>query len=252
METCFHMDCDTKSRSTSTPLGSKSGQWKGMPVALGCLLCCLLSFSGCVQSLMLFGKVFMGDPKQTSAFEQATGVSFEDDEKRVLLVCSSSNSVSMEFGELPVYLEDELIRRMKRRGVITADPNQAINIIEDQGGVFDANAIAKGVDEADYIMHVQIDHFSYQEQGSPNLYRGRSGGLVTGYEIVGGDEDRSEPRHALKVFQQEFRTEYPHSHPVPADDNIPKNVFIRRAMDQLADSLGAIFYDVYSSELIAD
>lgn len=236
-------------------------------------LCLTTLSSGCVNTLVMFGKTFLGDPTHPSGFEQATGVSLKDDEKSVLLICSATSSVNHEFGEVPIFLEEELMRRLKRRDISVVDQTQAIRIIEDRGGQFDATAIAKGVDGVDYIVHIKLDYFSYMEHESPNLYRGRSGGIITAYEVRGGDsedEDGKErktrdkdkdseasaedsgPRFALQVYTQEFRTEYPTTHPIPVDDNMPKSVFIRRAMEHLATSLGATFYDVTSSELITD
>ncbi len=79
---------------------------------------------------------------------------------------------------------------------------------------------------------------------SPNLYRGRSKGRVVGYEVRGEEASR----HSVQVYDQQFSTQHPGTHPISADQ-MPKTVFIRRFIDKLADDLGHSFYSVRTGEL---
>lgn len=208
------------------------------------LLLVLLTQSGCIQALVMANRIVFGDPKQKSAFEVATGVNLKEKNKRVMLHCSARSFISEEHGTLTVDLQEELIRRMKRRGLSVHSPDSAARVLDRHGGKFDPKVLAREIDDVDYIMHVEFATFSYMEPASPNLYRGNASGRVYGYEVRGDGADR----HTVKVFDQEFKTTYPSTHPVPFDQT-PKNVFIRRFVNNLSDTLGMSFYEVRNSEL---
>src|SRR5687768_14237347 len=57
-------------------------------------LACAAPQCGCVNFGFMMGKVFFGDPKMTSKFEQQTGVSLEESQKQVAVVCTAPASLS--------------------------------------------------------------------------------------------------------------------------------------------------------------
>jgi len=99
----------------------------------------------------------------------------------------------------------------------------------------------------DVVFHVHVEEFRYKEESSPNFYRGYVTGRVIGYEARDDDGNR----HTVQVFDQRFQATYPTTYPV-AIDQTPKNVFIRRFIDHIADAVGASFYNVNRSELYAN
>ena len=219
------------------------------PAALfaGCLIFITAATqSGCINALAMMGKVVMGDPLQVSGFEMATGIDLKETESRILVHCSAPSYVTEEYETLTSDVQEELLRRMKRRRLQVVHPDTAATILDDKGGSFDPNLLARELDDVDYIMHIELEDFSYLEDSSPNLYRGRVSGRIHGFETRGEDG----LRHAAKMFDQSFKTSHPTTHPV-AVDQMPKNVFIRRFVDHIADSLGASFYDVQLSEVFA-
>lgn len=219
------------------------------PVCTGPLLAAALcaNLAGCINSLVMFGKVLMGDPTQVSGFERATGISLKKEKKRILVHCSAPFSVSSDYGNLTANFQEELFRRMRRNGLDVCPPDTSARILDERGGAFDAQLLATKASEVDYIMHIQIEGFDHREASSPTLFRGQATGSITGYEVRQKDGNRQ----VLRVFDQQFRTYYPSTYPVPADQT-PKTVFIRRFTDHVADSLGATFYDVSASSLFAE
>lgn len=215
-----------------------------------CVVCCfglfLLLQSGCVNSFVMAGKVLLGDPIQPSGFEVATGVSLQEEEKKVLIHCSAPSYLSDEFDTLTTDIQEELIRRLKRRGMAVMHADAAADVLDSFSGHFDPNLLAMQLEDVDYIFHVQFESFSYREDNSPNLYRGRATGRVVGHEIKG----EAGGRHSVQVYDQQFNTTHPSTHPVAADQ-MPKTVFIRRFTDKLADELGQTFYGVQNSDLFA-
>jgi hypothetical protein len=211
------------------------------------LCLCLCLQSGCINSLVMASKVLLGDPLQKSAFEQATSVSLKKSGKRILIYCSCPAFVQAGYDSLTGDIEEELTRRMKRHELIVLSGDRAAKVLDRLGGKFDPQTLAREIDDVDYIMHIEMEKFSYLEDSSPNLYRGNATGRIIGYEV----RDKGSNRTALQVFDQRFQATYPTTYPISVDQQ-PKNVFIRRFIDRVADSLGASFYDVNRSELYAN
>ena len=226
-----------------------SGILTGPRLVLGLLAgCSLLCFqAGCINTMVMMSKVLLGDPIQISGFEQATGISLAKEEKRVLVQVSAPAFVSEAHGTLTSDVEEELIRRMKRHKIPVLHPDTAARILDRLGGTFDPQVLAREVDDCDYIMHIQLEKFSYKEESSPNFYRGNATGRIVAYEV----RKEGSSNHAVQVFDQQFRSTYPTTYPV-AVDSTPKNVFLRRFIDRLADNLGTAFYTVNRSELYAN
>ena len=212
-----------------------------MMLVLVCMSTFVVIQSGCVDTLMMAGKVLMGDPVQPSGFELATGVSLAEDQKRVLVHCSAPSYLSDEFDTLTSDIQEELIRRMKRRGMAVMHADAAADVLDDYAGQFDPNLLAMQLDDVDYIFHVQFESFTYREDNSPNLYRGKASGKIVAHEIVRGKDGAGQ--HAIQVYDQLFNMTHPTTHPV-AVDQMPKTVFIRKFTNKLADELGHTFYSV--------
>jgi hypothetical protein len=215
-------------------------------LAVVLLLVCAPS-SGCINAGVMFGKVLFGDPQVKSAFEQRTGISLLEEDRKVAVVCTAPSSVTAEFDSLQYDLQEEVTRRMRIRKLNVASDDDVITALNSSGGRFNKDGLAAALDDVDYIIHIDIAQFSHTEDGNPNLYRGRSNGIVYAYEVDRGPDAGGSPR-ALQVFYQEFTTEYPKSQPILAD-NMAARVFRQRCVDQLADVVGQTFYDVDTSEL---
>ena len=201
------------------------------------------SLTGCMQVAVL-GKLLVGDPKVESAFSQITGESLEDG-ARVALICTAPDSVLSEYDSVAVDVQAEVGRLMARRGITMVDSDDVVDVLNRQGGQFDAQVIAENV-EADYIVHVDLEYFDHRVPNSSQLYHGQAGGNVYGYAIH--DEDDSPlGKHAAQVFEREFQSQYPGQHPVPAD-RTPVRVFRNRFIDAVSAELGRMFYDFRTQE----
>ncbi|MEW4526094.1 hypothetical protein [Maioricimonas sp. JC845] len=220
---------------------------RGLPmlcVLAGLLLC----HSGCINVFAIAGKMLLGDPMVPSTFEQRTGVDLSEGLDRVIVVCSAPHGVTDEFDALPLDLQERLYREMGRRGIDVVKPDEVASVLDETGGRIDPQRLAREFDDVAYIFHVDVEQFTLLESGSPNLYRGRSAGNVYGYEARSVDPHADvERRHVVKVFEQEFGSEYPRAHPVTADST-PIRVFQRRFLDHLSEVVGRNFYDVRTTE----
>ena len=212
--------------------------------AAATLLVC--SQFGCVNAMVMAGKVFFGDAHIMSAFEQRTGVALSKGESQVVFVCTAPGTAAEGFDSFAVELQDEVSLLLKSHGVKVIQSPALHAALNASVGEFDREAIARAVPEADYILHADIEQFSSAEDASPSLLRGRAGGMLYAYEVNRSQSQAGQPR-VLHVFFQEFHSEYPSSHPVSADQTSPR-VFHRRFVEHLAKAIGRTFYDVPTPE----
>lgn len=210
-------------------------------LVFGLMLCPL---SGC-QSWAVVGKMLVGDPTVDAPFKKLTGQSLEEDDVKVALVCTAPDSVLSEYDSVAIDVQDELERLMSRRGIAMVDSDEVTTVLNREGGHFNAQLIAEKL-EADYVLHIDIEYFDHRVPNSKNLYHGLAGGNAYGYK-VSRDENSTLGVHALKVFEREFRSEYPGAHPIPAD-RTPERVFRNRFIDSLSADLGRMFYDFRTQE----
>jgi hypothetical protein len=208
-------------------------------------LACACLLSGCINAGVMMGKMFFGDPKMTSIFEQRTGVSLEETQKNVAVVCTAPASISGSFDTLQHDLQEEVSRRMQMRKLNVARSDEVINALESSGGAFDREALAAALPDADYIVHIDVERCTQTEDASPDLYRGRANGVMYIYEVDRSAESSS-PR-VLQLFYQDFNSQYPSSQPIMSDQMSPR-MFQSKFVDELAVTLARTFYDIHASE----
>jgi len=205
-----------------------------------------LTATGCVNSMVMLGRVLTGDPMIPSAFEQRTGVDLAETQQRVVLICTAPASITDRFDTVQLELQDEVTRQMRQRGLNVAKPDDVASVMEETVG-FDRDALAEALPDVDYIFHVDIEQLSHTEPASPNLYRGRANGMIYGYEVH-RDESGGRPT-VLQIFFQEFSTEYPSTHPIPADQ-VTDRTFATDFVEHLSSTIGQAVYDVPTTDLV--
>ncbi|QDV53582.1 hypothetical protein [Gimesia fumaroli] len=211
-------------------------------VVLLMLVC--LSASGCSLYVMA-GKMFFGDPLITCEFTSRTKVDLADEKKKVLVICSTPESIRSDYPSLNYDLLEQITYRLKRQDIEVMDTGEVATWLDDNGGVWnDVDELAENFD-TDYIIHVDIDDFDYREPNSPNLLRGKAFGNVSAYEVMEADG----MKRALEVFSSEYTSEYPSHLPVSVEQESPK-VFRKKYLDRIADQIGRFFYNYHAGEEI--
>ena len=167
-------------------------------VGFGALGCVALSYTGCSLGVMM-GKMFIGDPMTDSAFEAYTKKTLAEEGKRVAVICSSPEALKLEMSSLDMDLLSNVALRMRQHEINIVEPHEVARWIDDNGGAIDLLDLGTSV-EADYIVHIQIEEFTYKEENSPNLFRGRSSGNVSVYELV--PRDAPEEKKPKKKFDK--------------------------------------------------
>lgn len=208
-------------------------------------LCGALLLPGCVRVFAIGAKVFMGDPKVTSTFEQRQHVELQKGKDRVAVVIDAPHQLTDEYDTLLSDLQVELHYQLRRHGVDAIDPSEVDQALEATGGGFAPTRLGEALDAA-YIMHVQVQRFTTSATGDPNLLQCRSSGVVQGYAVRGtqGEADR----HVVKVYEEPFQTGSEAGHPVPADQT-SRREFLQQSIRELTQSIGRHMYDVPTSSL---
>jgi len=187
--------------------------------------------------MAVVGRIFYGEPRAKGFFEQMTGEKLAG--ARVALVCTAPDAVTSEYDMVSIDIQEELTRIMSRHDINMVDPDEITDALDDNGGIFDIRAIAENID-AEYLFHVDVEHFSHLALNSPRLYHGRAIGSVYGYELHEPNE-LSDFKHPVRVFAKEFDSVYPGKNPIPADKT-PERVFRNRFIGHLSSEIGRMFY----------
>ena len=92
-------------------------------------------------------------------------------------------------------------------------------------------------------INIDLNEFTLYEEGSPNLYRGRSESIVSVWKM---DDDN----HAEKIFSSEKTSKYSMHQPVSSGDKTYLT-FKGEYLTRLSDEIGRFFYEYYVADEIA-
>ena len=204
------------------------------------LLAASALFSGvCGCSLgVMAGRAIFGDPKQSSDFHTHTGIDLTKNEKKLLVVVRTPQSLEGESPSLDLDLIDAVSRRLKLHGVQIVNPDDVAKWIDKNGGRFDHPSELAREFDTDFIAVIDVDIFSLHDASSPNLYHGTSSGQMQVFQV----QEVAGSKEVQQVFAGNFRNQYPPHGPVPAD-SLSVKMFEKRFIDHLSDRLGTRFYD---------
>lgn len=201
--------------------------------------------SGC-GLFVAAGKMFWGDPVMPSPFTAQTHVRLHDDAGRVLVYCSTPESIASEMSALHLDLAELSIREMRRKGVDVVPSREVSKYLEESIGIWGTpDDIAAHFEDIDIIVHFDLERFDYEERNSPNLFRGNVHGMLHAYAVrkIGGT------RRASPIFNREFTSVYPKHNPIPAEQMTP-DVFRAQLKQRIASQLAQVFVDHRASELV--
>jgi hypothetical protein len=192
------------------------------------------------------GKMIFGDIKQPAPFRTATKIDIIKEGKKVIVVCSTPHAIKAQFPALEIDLLEQIARDLKGHGVMVVNPDEVAKWMDDHGGFNeDPQELAEHFD-ADLIIHADLSKFSYLEENSPTLFRGRANGDVRVYEVVKG---KDEAKRVRQIFVSEYVSVYPQQYPV-SQQNMSEATFRKRYLDQVSAQISRMFYDYRSSDEI--
>ncbi len=208
-----------------------------------CRAFCLLAAISCLAttgcSLLVMGqRMILGDALITSEFESFTRVDLTKGKHKILVICSTPESVERELSTLKLELIDGVTRRLRRENISVIDSDEVANWMDEHGGLpSDPSELARDFD-ADYIAWIDVQEFTLKEENSVKLLRGRALGFVHVYRVSVLDGERQ----AATVFDKEFTSTYPPHQPI-SEVNRSADIFQRDFIHKVCDQLARKFYD---------
>lgn len=223
---------------------------------------CLFELCGCSLFVMA-GKMLHGDPLAPDDFKGWYGESMADTGKQVAVLCTTPDSIKSEDTALDVNLLSEVSRRMAVQEIQVIKPHRVAEWIDDHGGGNpDLKELAQGLN-ADFIIQIRLERFSYTEERSPNMFRGRASGTITVHEAVrAGEKDKKSKKTAAKksksskpeddpkrepvtgvrqVYVRNLNSVYPTHQPVSIEQ-MQLDMFRKKYLDRVSDEIAVLFY----------
>jgi len=198
----------------------------------------LLFVPGCSLFVMA-GKMVLGDVKVQSQFRQATKTDLAKANRKVLVLCSASDTIRSNYPSVDFDILEGVIHRLKVHGIKkVVSPDAVAGWLDNHGGRFDDLQELADHFKADYVVHIEVSKFTCQEENSTDLLRGQSEGHVRAYHLDGAGSEK----RLLEVMNSDFVSTYPPGNPVSADKKSATN-FQREYVDRICLQLAQIFYD---------
>lgn len=199
--------------------------------------CC--AASGC--SLILMGqRMFVGDPKTKSEFTTFTHVDLTKGKHKLLIVCSTRTTIDSELSTLKLDLIDGVTRSLRREGIDVVDQDGIATWLDEHGGDLpkDPAKIARDFTGVDYVAWIDVDQFSFKEENSVSLLRGRTQGWLRVYQI----EETDGQTVSGVVYNKEFTITYPPHQPI-SEVNRSSDSFRAGFIRHVCEHLSRKFYD---------
>lgn len=212
-------------------------------VPLPLAMALMLFVPGCSLAVMA-GKMILGDIKVQSQFRQATHTDLAKLNRKVLVLCSASDTIHAAYPSVDQDIQEGVIHRLKTHGIHKiVSPDAVSGWLDDHGGRCDNLQELAEHFHAEYVIHIEVSRFTCQEENSPNLLRGQSEGHVRAYHL----DDGPPTKKLLEVMNSDFVSTYPSGNPISADKKSATN-FQREYIERICLQLAQIFYDHTSSE----
>lgn len=207
-------------------------------------VCVLVSVSGCRFSVGML-RAMLGDSTQPSMFENRLGVDLTEGNKKLLILCSASHSVTSEEASLPIDILSGISKRLRQQGVDVVDPDEVANWLDENGSWDDLTSLGNQF-EADYIAVINLRNIAYKEPRSSNLMRAHAAGEIRIYEMddIGNGESEAAQRYGSAINEK-----YPATYPIQANA-LSESMFRRNALDYLCQTLARHFHDYHPRETI--
>ncbi len=200
----------------------------------------LISTNGCSLFVMA-GKMFLGDPMIGDDFGNFTQKPMTDGKSKVAILCSVFESIKDYDAGLQIELFNEISRKMSIHEINIIKPHLVARWIDDNGGqIDDLEGLAEEV-EADYIVNIEVTQFSYREENSPNLFRGRCDGKVTVFEYPHEESSEKPSGPGKQVYEKSFKSTHPTHQPVPADQT-SELIFRKKFINRVGDEIARMFF----------
>jgi hypothetical protein len=202
----------------------------------------LLTSSGCNYIVML-GYLIGGPPSIEPDYDATTGLSMTDKDIVVAVACFAPKEVLYSFSHVDREIAKLVAYRLHTHSIKTINPDMVQKWVDEHPDWDEADEIARGVG-ASHVIYIDLTSYTLYEENSHEMYRGRSEGIVTVYEL---DEDGE----GEQVYSKEVISRYPLAMPRASSD-ISRSGFQGQYLARLSEEIGRLFYEYYNGDDIPD
>jgi len=228
-------------QNTNSKPVTTGGNWRSRYLCWAFLLLSLPALTGC-QYLILVGYLIGGPPSIEPDFDAETNQSFTGKGKKVAVLCYAPDKVKWDFDKIDRELCQYVSHRMRNHKIKVIDPD-AINDWIDQNPDWDKPDELGEAAAADYVVFVELEEFNLYEENSSNLYRGRTKGMISVYEMNEGTGE--------VIYTKDIDSKYPIHTPVATSAKSFYD-FKLLYMSRLSEEIGRLFYEHYAGDDIPD
>ena len=152
------------------------------------LLCSMLLASTCTgcKAVVLLGYLIGGPPSIEPPFDIQTKTSLKEDDKRIAVVCYAPKELKFDTEDVDDELAQHVAMRLNSHGMKVIAPAAVQNWL-DQNDDWDSPAEVGHALEADWVVYIDMQEYSLWEEGSMELYRGRTTAMVKVFDMNDGD-----------------------------------------------------------------
>ena len=198
--------------------------------------------SGC-NYIVLLGYLVGGPPQLEPIFEKETGQSFTDRGVRVAVVCYADNELKYQYDSIDQLLAIRVAARLQQNRIDVVHP-EAVRLWLEENPDWDTPDEVGSEFDATYVVYVDVSDFTLYEQDSHHLFRGRSEGIVSVYEMNADGEGR-------RIFTRCLTSVYPTLAPRSASD-VSYDTFRTEYLWRLSEEIGRIFFPYGSGDDIGN
>lgn len=207
-------------------------------------LALLVPVSGCQivigTLLMLRGRDMTECEYRKQAQEKLSGK-----DKKVVILCSVPDSAREEYGGLDIDIITHVSRSLESTGVRVAD-SQRVATWMDSYGVSLTNVPLVEVAEkfkANRVMLIHFEQFSFREENSPGMFRGRARGNISVTRI----DDEKGVKTTRRVFTTVITSNYPTNQPISATER-EASTFRLEYVQRVGAEIGRLFHDYFPED----
>jgi hypothetical protein len=210
-----------------------------LAVAAGVLL---MTASGC-NYVILLGYLIGGPPSIQPDYEALTGKSMSDHDVVVAVACFAPKEVLYNFAHVDREITKHVSYRLHQHKIKTINPDRVQQWLDENPNWDEPDEIGRGLG-ATYVVYIDLTEFTLYEENSHELYRGRSEGVVTVYEL--DEEGNGEP-----IYSKDLVSRYPLAAPRDTSE-ISRPQFQMQYMSRLSEEVGRLFYEHFNGDDISD
>lgn len=225
------------SKKSLKTFAGRTYRWIGWSV----LSCMVVGLTGC-QYLILAGYLIGGPPSIEPDFDAATNKSFTGKGEKIAVICYAPDKVKWDFDKIDRELSFYVSHRLQSHKILVINPEEVNAWVEQNPDWEKADELGEAAG-AKYVVYIELDEFSLYEENSSNLYRGRTKGMVSVYEMEDGEGE--------VIYTKDLDSKYPIHTPVATSEKSFYD-FKSLYMSRLSEEIGRLFYEHFAGDDIPD